>query len=274
MVTALTGVDDYLRESVSGGAGCLVLSPHLDDAVLSCGALLRALASHCPVTVVTVFSDAGPAPHTRAARSYLRQCAATDATALYEARQTEDRAVLAGLGVAQVHLGVPDALFRRREVESALVGKLGERLPELVHRYPTYRFDIARGRMARADRRLVDTLRERVDSMVREVDAALVFCPMGVGRHVDHLMTRSLGETVDSRVVYYSDFPYDRSFSPDRAYLAEHDLRSWVWGLGITEKATLIRGYETQVDALFPDGEIPAVPETYYVPRRRGIPSH
>jgi LmbE family N-acetylglucosaminyl deacetylase len=268
-ISRVTGLDEYLREPLSEGGGCLVLSPHLDDAVLSCGALLSALVRHCTVTVVTLFTAAGPTPHTHAARSYLRQCAAGEAGGLYEARRAEDRAALAALGATAVHLGVPDALFRRRQVRPALVGKLSGRVPELVHRYPSYRFDIAKGRVARADRRLVDELRVQVDPLARAIDAALVFCPVGVGRHVDHLIVRSLGETVVSRVVYFSDFPYDRVFSPDRAYLAKHDLQQWVWPHSISEKGALIRRYETQVKALFPDGTIPAAPETYYVPRRR-----
>jgi LmbE family N-acetylglucosaminyl deacetylase len=273
-VTTPAGLDDYLHEPLADGGRCLILSPHLDDAVLSCGALLAALADRCQITVATAFSAAGPGPHTRAARAYLRQCTAADAPALYAARRAEDRAALAQLGADHVHLGLPDALFRRREVRPALVSTLGRRIPELVHRYPTYRFDIAQGRVARADRRLVEVLRERVDSLIRDLDARLVFCPIGVGRHVDHLITRSLGETAKARVGYYSDFPYDRICSPDPAYLADHDLRRWVWPHGIADKAALIRRYETQVDALFPDGVIPAVPETYYLPRRRDVSAH
>ena len=79
-MTVPTPVQDVLD-----GAPALFLSPHLDDAVLSCGTLLL----HAPrATVATVFTEATPGPHTRAARTFLRQCAASGA----EARPADGRA--------------------------------------------------------------------------------------------------------------------------------------------------------------------------------------
>jgi LmbE family N-acetylglucosaminyl deacetylase len=267
---AATSADapDRLRRAVTEGAGCLFLSPHLDDAVLSCGSLISALVEVCPVTVVTLFSAAGPSPHTRAARAYLRQCSAPDAAALYHARRAEDRAVLARLGVTAVQLDIPDALFRRRRTGKPPVGRLGALIPELGHCYPTFRFDIARGRIAHADRALIHQLGGQLDLLVDASDAHLVFCPIGVGRHVDHLIARTLGERHAAQVVHYSDFPYNRSSAPDPTYIAAHALLPWTWTPGAAEKAALIRGYATQVDALFPDGTIPAGPETYFAPVR------
>ena len=56
--------DDRLIQLVaeiqSTGSGVMFVSPHLDDAVLSCGALLAQLARTGPVTVLTVFSSGLP----------------------------------------------------------------------------------------------------------------------------------------------------------------------------------------------------------------------
>ncbi|WP_211223813.1 PIG-L deacetylase family protein [Pseudonocardia asaccharolytica] len=255
-----------LDAAVSAGAPLLFLSAHLDDAVLSCGALLAALAPRCPVTVATVFTAATDPPHTRAARSFLRQCGATDADALFADRRTEDRDVLAGLGVAHVHLGAVDALFRTRGSRAAL-GRLGRAVPELVHRYPTYRLDIARGRVAAGDRVLAAGLARQVSDLVATTGAELVFCPVGVGNHVDHLLTRGIGARLGRPVVHYSDFPYALSATPDRDFLERHRLWPWTWEHGIAEKRRLIRDYRTQADALFPGGTIPRRPEIYYEPR-------
>jgi LmbE family N-acetylglucosaminyl deacetylase len=255
---------DRLESAIASGARCLFLSPHLDDAVLSCGALLRALAPHGEVRVLTVFTETTAGPHTRAARSFLRQCAHPDADTLFDARRAEDRAVLDGLAVDHAHLGLPDALFRRRDVPAA-VSRLGRLLPELDHRYPTFRFDIALGRVSRGDRALASGLAARVRDEVRDHDVDLVFCPLGVGRHVDHLLVRALGVDHPGRVVYYSDFPYDRTFPADAAFVAGHGLRPWSFGDGLGAKVDLIRGYGTQADALFPSGDIPVVPETYFL---------
>jgi LmbE family N-acetylglucosaminyl deacetylase len=243
----------------AAGEPMVFLSPHPDDAVLSCGALMAWLAGCCPVTVVTVFTAASPPPHTRAARNFLRSCAIPDALALFEARRAEDREVLAVLGASPVHLGYTDALFRRRTAGG------GRLLPELVHRYPTYRFDIAKGRIARGDRALIDELAGAVAEQVAGAGAGWVFGPVGVGRHVDHLIVRAAAERLAGRtVVYYADFPYTLSGAADPGFLARHRLTSWSWTTAVEAKQELIRGYRTQADALFPGGRIPVEPETYY----------
>ncbi|MGH3546549.1 MAG: PIG-L deacetylase family protein [Pseudonocardiaceae bacterium] len=247
------------------GAPCLFLSPHLDDAILSCGALIKALADRCEVTVATIFTAAGAEPHTRAARSFMRQCSARDASSLFAARRTEDQEVLAGIGADHLHLGVPDALYRRRDSTSSVARSLGNLLPELVHRYPTYRFDIARGRVARGDRSLAARIVPQISELLAHTDAKTVFCPMGVGRHVDHIITRTIGEYYPDHAVYYSDFPYNQFLAPDHAFISRNKLVPWNWQQGINEKHNLIRGYRTQADALFPDGRIPVIPEVYYV---------
>src|SRR5262249_33731749 len=101
--------------------------------------------------------------------------------------------------------------------------------------------------------------------LVARTGAELVFCPVGVGRHVDHLITRTVGGRFPDRVVYYSDFPYNTSTAPDPGFLTRFGLVPWVWEHGIADKCHLIRGYRTQVAALFPDDRIPVMPETYYV---------
>jgi LmbE family N-acetylglucosaminyl deacetylase len=256
-----------LQQAAAEGRGLLFLAPHLDDAVLSCGALLSSLAERYRITVATVFSAAGPPPHTRAARIVLRQCGADDAAELYAIRRKEDAAVLSTLGIEPVHLGVPDAIFRRREVGPVLA-RLGDVVPEVVHRYPTFRLDIAKGLVSRGDRGLLDSLKAQVDALMARVNAQLVFAPIGVGRHVDHLLTRSLGERYAGRVVHYSDFPYDQGHLPDAAYLAAGGVEPVTWSDGLDRKLDLIRGYRTQLAPLFPSGEIPLVPETYYLPAR------
>jgi len=108
--------------------------------------------------------------------------------------------VVGAAGATAVHLGRRDALFRTRRAP----GALGRVLPELVHRYPTFRFDIARGRVAGAERDLARRIAEQVDAAGS--GAEVVLCPLGVGRHVDHVLVRSVGPELGRRIVYYADF--------------------------------------------------------------------
>ncbi|WOH17817.1 PIG-L family deacetylase [Paenarthrobacter sp. GOM3] len=256
-----------IERSLEGDAPWLFLSPHLDDAVLSCGALMEAQAQGRQIIVATIFTEATDQPHTRAARSFLRQCTIGDAAQLYGARQAEDRAVLESMGIQSIHLGEVDALFRRRRKPPRLGSSVWERLlPEFTHRYPTYRFDIAMGRIARGDRSLIRELRTDVAGLLAQTQAELLFCPAGVGKHVDHLMTRELGEGHPDNLVLYSDFPYDLTQQPDEPHMKGLGYVPWSWDHGLSAKPPRIREYATQADALFPDGEIPLKPETYFVP--------
>jgi hypothetical protein len=221
---------------------------------------MRAMAAVAPVTVVTVFSAAGAPPHTRAARTFLRQCGASDAATLFTERRREDVAVLDDLGVCHVHLGHPDALFRRRSDPSGLLRRAGRVLPELDHRYPTFRFDIDLGRVSRGDRALGEEITEQV---AVHAQGAVVFAPLGVGRHVDHLLARKVGEHLGA--VLYADFPYTAR-DPEGEAVAAGRMRPWAWTDDLPAKRSAIAGYRTQVDALFPGGEIPLRPETYYAP--------
>jgi LmbE family N-acetylglucosaminyl deacetylase len=260
MTTSRCRVPEAIARVLHDGTPAVFVSPHLDDAVLSCAALMRAMVDVAPVTVVTLFSAAGAPPHTRAARTFLRQCGAADAATLFAQRRAEDVAVLDGLGVRHVHLGHPDALFRRRSDPSGLLRRAGWVLPELDHRYPTFRFDIDLGRVSRGDKDLRDRLFEQVAKLAR---GAVVFAPLGVGRHVDHLLARSVGERL--RAVLYADFPYTAR-DPAGEEAAAGELQPWAWTADLAAKVPVIAGYRTQVDALFPDGEIPVWPETYYPP--------
>jgi hypothetical protein len=137
----------------------------------------------------------------------------------------------------------------------------------LVHRYPTYRFDIAKGRIARGDRKVIDSLIKAVGDRIRQSGARWIFCPLGVGKHVDHLIVRAVGERFTDRVIYYADFPYIQSALPDPQFVARYRLAPWSWSEGVAAKEALIQGYRTQVPAMFPTGRIPAVAESYYSPR-------
>ena len=88
----------------------VVLSPHLDDAVLSCW---HVLAGSEAVTVVNVFTGS-PAPGTLPPR-WDRLTGAHDPVARMRRRREEDRRALGLAGRAPVNLGLLDAQYGRDE---------------------------------------------------------------------------------------------------------------------------------------------------------------
>jgi LmbE family N-acetylglucosaminyl deacetylase len=251
----------------------LFLSPHLDDAILSCGALLTALPARSDVTVVTIFTEASAPPHTRAATSFLRRCGVASAEDLYVERRREDSQVLTSLGVKPVNLGFCDALFRRRNggAAASLVGRV---FPELVHRYPTYWFDIRQGRVSRGDRLLGEEIATRLSSVISRAAPEVIFCPLGVGQHVDHLIVRELATRCLTEIIYYSEFPYVLNSESQTEFRRRRALEPWAFARTLQVKRTLIATYRTQMDGLFPGGRIPLIPEMYYGGAGGMSPSH
>ena len=255
---------NLLTEAIEQGVPLTVLAPHLDDAALSCGALMIHAAKRTTVTVVTFFTEAGQPPYTLSARRYLQQTGARSAQTLYQQRQAEDRVALEAVGITCVQVGLTDALFRRRP-HPGLRSLCGRLLPELAYIYPVYRMHITSGHIAAAD---AGTLRDVCDIIQRLAGPgqSLILAPLGVGHHVDHVLVRSAAERSGTRVIYYSDFPYNQQHPVHDAFIRRKGLVETQWFELGAAKAELIRAYGTQTQALFRDGHIPLVPEVFFVP--------
>ncbi|SED91245.1 PIG-L deacetylase family protein [Streptomyces sp. TLI_105] len=256
----------FVRTVLGSDVPMIVLSPHLDDAVLSCGALLGWAGRRAPVTVATLFTEAAPPPYTLSARRYLRQIRAGDAEELFADRREEDRRVLELLGVDWRHVGLVDGLFRRLPRARPGVGRLAPLLPELAHVYPTYRLHLSRGRVSEHDAETLRVAGETIEALLPARSGGLVLAPLGVGGHADHVLARTAAERSGRRVVYYSDFPYDQTAAADAEFTGRHRLVARAWDRDLDRKAELVRGYRTQADALFPGGRIPRAPEVYLLP--------
>jgi LmbE family N-acetylglucosaminyl deacetylase len=263
---------NLLTERARQGSPLIVLSPHLDDAVLSCGELIIRAAERTEVTIATLFTEAGPPPYTLSARSYLRQVGAPDAETLYRQRRSEDGAALESVGVASVlHAGLVEALYRRRAV-TGVRRRWARLLPELDHVYPVYRLQVESGHLAPSDSR---TLRDacRFVQGVADHRSALVLAPLGVGGHVDHVLARIAAEHSGAPIVYYSDFPYNVRQQADRSFIARSGLIEAGAVQPTEAKAALIRAYRTQARALFPGDRIPLAPEVFFCPASMATPS-
>jgi len=113
------------------GAGTLVVSPHLDDAVLSCGRLLDAQPRSA---VLTVFAGS---PSDRAVLTdWDRLCGFHEGDDVVALRRAEDRAALAALGASPIWLSYaePDQLPYAPERVADVVGLLARAIEALSPR--------------------------------------------------------------------------------------------------------------------------------------------
>ena len=159
------------------GSVALLLSPHLDDVVLSCpGYIQRLRAQGITPVIATVFTEAD-APH----------------AALYRVRRQEDRRAAKLLGASVTHLGFLDAPFRSP-------------------RYSGFR-GIVFGR-AREYPKTVRAVASRITALISKLRPAQVLAPLAVGNHVDHRVVRdAVLSAVDPHLLlFYEDRPY--SFVP------------------------------------------------------------
>ncbi|WP_081724245.1 PIG-L deacetylase family protein [Advenella kashmirensis] len=93
----------------SEGAPIIVVSPHYDDAVFSCGQLLCNLPL---CTVMTIFT--GQPENTSMQTDWDRHCGFTDAGQAMQARAAENSAALSILKVEGIDLGFLDSQYIKR----------------------------------------------------------------------------------------------------------------------------------------------------------------
>lgn len=168
----------------------MVLSPHLDDAVFSCGGWMAQRASAGDeVRVLTICAgDPPPGPLSPFAEQlHLRW---GTAVAPASVRRTEDRIATARLGALASHLDIPDAIYR--------VDQDGRHL----YAEETAIF----GALHADDSRIVERLGSLL-SQAYDVSTQVV-CPLAIGGHVDHQLTRHTAERLGLGLWYYYDLPY------------------------------------------------------------------
>jgi hypothetical protein len=225
------------------------------------------LAIDGSVTVASVFSNAGPLPWSIPAYRTLAKYG-RDPFALFEVRRHEDLTVLRTIPARVAHLGYCDGLFRTRSgTDTSRATRLG-RLRSRIPRYPTFRWDLARGRVARSDRGLADQVAVSLTELAEQLgpEGAVIFAPLAIGRHVDHIITRNAAARLGLPVVYYSDFPYSESALPDRAFVERYNVVPYLWQAGREANADRVRAYRSQLDESFPSGHVPTRPEVYWLP--------
>jgi LmbE family N-acetylglucosaminyl deacetylase len=214
------------------------LSPHLDDAVYSCGGLIaRQTAAGESVTVLTICAgDPPPGGLTPFARE-LHARWDTEASPS-AARRKEDTAACASLSAEVIQLEIPDAMYRKSAGGMAL--------------YPDETTIF--GRLHKSDGKLVVHLQEILD--LRIAAEAVVYCPLGYGGHVDHRLARRAAKGLHRTLLYYADLPYAmRGASiPDELGLPEGEKR--VFKLDSQEMEAWVRAcarYRSQLSTFWAD---------------------
>jgi LmbE family N-acetylglucosaminyl deacetylase len=219
----------------------IYVSPHLDDAVLSCGATIARLTEASEdVLVVTVCAGAPTTLSPLASALHRKWGLET-----VEARRLEDIQACKLLGADFEHLEYQDAIYR---IDAA--GK------------PHYRrLRQLQGPGAEEDGVVLESVARTLVDLFARWPAARIHGPAAVGSHVDHALTRRaveiafglLPENDGDRLLLYEDLPYgcraegSAADAPGREVLSACSKADW------ERKLSALESYPSQLDMLWPE---------------------
>ncbi|GAB4027743.1 MAG: hypothetical protein Fur0011_6500 [Candidatus Microgenomates bacterium] len=240
------------------GVPIYILSPHFDDAAFSLGSFMSTYASHNPIKVINIFTQADSHPPTLSARAFLSQIGTNDPIELFNKRRQEDKKALFSLGVTITNWGAVDALWRRHSDNSIL--------PEIGANYPTYRFHISRGRVSSHDQYLIKQLKSKLLKTLPKIGDYRLIVPLGHGGHVDHVIARQIGEAMvpATKLCYYLDFPYSIR---DGVLIGHAPISHKPISIptNVSRKKALCELYVSQFTKVIPDPSVLSSPETIFI---------
>jgi LmbE family N-acetylglucosaminyl deacetylase len=166
-------------------------SPHLDDAIFSCGGIIAQQVSNGHEVDIWSFFTSDPPSEglTPFARLLHRRWGKTQNP--YQTRRDEDIAACRLLTVNWKHFGYLDCIYRRYPQTGApLVRNKGDLFK------PGREREII----------LIDSIKQCIDQYLKIQDTLII--PFGVGTHIDHLLIREIAISYPNQKFFYPDFPY------------------------------------------------------------------
>ncbi len=171
------------------------LSPHLDDAALSCGGMIYTQAQAGePVLIVTLFAGVPDYGNLSEFALFQHNWWGNPPDPVGQRRQEDERACRI-LGADWIHLDGLDAIYRRDPATGETLYNSDDDIFGPLHPADVIEAD------------------ELAASWLRELplDGARVYAPLAAGNHVDHQLARQAAIHLAERglpVAFYEDFPY------------------------------------------------------------------
>jgi LmbE family N-acetylglucosaminyl deacetylase len=226
----------------------IFMSPHYDDAALSCGGLIAQLSAGGEQAVVaTLFGGKPDYDHLSpfARMIHGRPLANAD---LIDQRQAEERHALALLGAESRPGDFLDCIYRQDATQTRWLYASEAALFDPVDP---------------ADDALVEELAHCLAALAPRPDQCVLYAPLAIGNHVDHQIAQrsaAILQRYGYDVRYFEDYPYSvrdpAGLETRLAHLAKRDRwHSHVIPLNPTDlqdKIDAILAYPSQLGVLFP----------------------
>jgi LmbE family N-acetylglucosaminyl deacetylase len=182
------------------------LSPHYDDAALSCGgAIHRLVEAGEPVLVITIC--AAPPPSAQPFSPFAEKLHAIwgSPADVIATRQAEDQAAMKILGVDYLHLNFTDCIYRGPTNDWYYTSD-----PHLF------------GQIHPGDFSLSSDIVQAITDLLPYSSDTTLYAPLAAGDHIDHQLTRVVAGQLQRQgnwgITYYEDYPY---VDPDCPFAAE-----------------------------------------------------
>lgn len=168
----------------------IFLSPHLDDAALSCGGLVWDLTQlgH-RVEIWSLMAGLPSDEDYSLFAQFIHKSWGISGREAILARRAEDLAACAVLGAEHRHFEWPDAIYRCDALTGEPVVNDGDQLFNQPPEPP-----------------LVNQIAEMITTTLPARSHLVV--PMGLGNHIDHQVVVQAGARVGQVEFYYADYPY------------------------------------------------------------------
>lgn len=186
----------------------IYLSPHFDDAAMSCGGLIweqTCQGHHVEIWTICA-GNMPPGPYSAFADElHARWQTPEDAVAV---RREEDAEACQVMGATGNYFSVPDCIYRRTLLED----ESGPGNPVFAATGPFLYPDQAAifGLLHPAEAALAAWITAELRRALaqRDFKEVQLVLPLSVGEHVDHKLTRRVAENLEAARWYYADYPY------------------------------------------------------------------
>ncbi len=215
----------------------IYLSPHFDDAVLSCGGLIwEQTHSGMPVEIWTICAGDPPSgPVSELAEQMQKKWNTLSPQETVQLRRVEDQTAARRVGARAVHFSIPDCIYRRSNTGTLY--------------YPEGVFVTPNPREIELANRVAEMLAEKL----RQYDTLV--CPLSIGGHVDHRIVRAAAEMLQRPLWYYADVPYVLRYPEEifshvegmaakRFFVSSRALKAW---------QDSVAAHASQISSLFKD---------------------
>lgn len=217
----------------------IYLSPHLDDVALSCGGLAWEQAHGGEsVSIWTICAGEPPTGDISPFAKELHGRWEVGQNAPAQ-RRIEDIRSCQCLGATPRHFSVPDCIYRRHP-----------QTKEYMYASET----ALTGPLQPGDSQVIRSIHEEIQPTTQS-DATLV-CPLGLGNHVDHQLTRRVAEGLGHHVWYYADYPYVLRYNTQIEQMEQEGWLSQIFlisGHGLSAWMDSISAHGSQISTFWAD---------------------